>query len=86
MLTPPTRLQQCTCSYYAGTNLSLLKKEISKDCLFFKEHGHKTSLIAMLVIQQTVLELLGDANDHEAYEAAKLFVRESNSRLLAQNL
>jgi predicted ATPase len=53
------RLQRCINLFWSGGDLSLVNEEVSNACQFMQYHGHKPSLILLLIVHRTVLILLG---------------------------
>lgn len=77
------RLMHSVNTFWSGSYLSVVNERIRNACDFLKLHGHKNSLVFMLLMQSTVAVLSGHDSDFQMRnDMLKVIQENANTRLL----
>lgn len=72
------RLQRCISEFYAGCKLHVIKEQGLEACRFMRQQGNLPSLTSMLIMNRTILALLGETDDTLAQYDAWRNINENN--------
>lgn len=72
-------LTELSLFWYAGSNLSDLKDNISKACKFAKEMGNASVLLNALIVQKTVLTLMSTNDGSLRDDELEISIRENDN-------